>query len=150
MQHVQILRKIWSIKSIDTGNKIHLSHFNIVCLAFWHVIVRQYKFLKTIKTLTKKDLTTNAWSYLLKILLTLVWRCVYREAWFAHDYNKKPAPSGLITYVHFRGIKVTCDTNLAHLAYQHTIDQQAWYDAHSSGQTLYTGQCNLHSWMLNR
>ena len=88
------------------------------------------KFLKTIKTLTKKDLTTNA--------------C------FAHDYNKKPAPSGLITYVHFRGIKVTCDTNLAHLAYQHTIDQQAWYDAHSSGQTLYTGQCNLHSWMLNR
>merc|ERR1712223_201166 len=42
--------------------------------------------------------------------------------------------------------QVICDDNLEWLAYQHVKDQTEWYDAHENGATLYTDQCDLHSW----
>lgn len=46
----------------------------------------------------------------------------------------------------YRSVKVTCDQDLAYMAFTHSDEQQKWYDSHSNGQTLYTSQCNLHSW----
>jgi len=46
----------------------------------------------------------------------------------------------------YRSVKVTCDHDLAYMAELHSDEQQKWYDSHSNGETLYTSQCNKHSW----
>jgi len=66
-----------------------------------------------------------------------------------HEANAQGCPNALVDRVNRARpswAQVVCDENLQWLAATHVIDQNKWYDANRYGATLYTPQCNLHSW----